>query len=313
MAGGSGAADTTVDRGLAPAGAVRTRTVTPVCDPELPLSFRSWVTGQRPVFNARGKLSALTPGGRSVRLPAVAVCWLLTAICTILLFTGSAAVSPAVWLAGACTAAMAAVATQQRARRSDLRLCRSNVIFPENLDGTCRELLLRSQQAITAVSSSRVRAAGILERAVPDEMLRQHQWEIACQLREITSLRTLLADSSPGTAVGPMTTGVLAAQQRAIDLAHHAADARIAALEHYAQQIAAADDADRDWCQAIELSKLNHRYLDLVARTASDEHAANEITGLTEQLAVATRARSDRLREADLAAEVLVLPAAVPD
>jgi hypothetical protein len=99
-----------------------------------------------------------------------------------------------------------------------------------------------------------------------------------------------------------------AGHQRAIELAQEATTARVVALEHYAEQITAADDADRDWQQAVKLSKFNDKYLDLVARTASDEYAIGEIAGLTRQLAVAAKARHDRLHEADLAAHVLTLP-----
>jgi hypothetical protein len=51
-------------------------------------------------------------------------------------------------------------------------------------------------------------------------------------------------------------------------------------------------------------------YLDLVARTVSDEPATGEIAGLTEQITVAAKVRHDRLHEADLAAHVLALPRA---
>jgi hypothetical protein len=156
---------------------------------------------------------------------------------------------------------------------------------------------------------SQVRAAGLLGNPIDDATLRQHEWEIASKLREITSLRELLAQNSRGAQAGPMTADVLAAQQRAIELAQGATTARILGLERYAGQITAADEADRDWQQATELSKLNGRYLDLVARTASDDYAAGQVAGLTDQLAAAARERNDRLHDADLAAEVLVLPA----
>lgn len=105
-----------------------------------------------------------------------------------------------------------------------------------------------------------------------------------------------------------MTADVLAAQRRAIELAQEGTASRVLALERYASQIAAADDAERDWQQAMKLSELNGKYLDLVARTAADDFAAKEIEGMTGQLAAAARTRSDRLHEADLAARALVLP-----
>lgn len=133
-------------------------------------------------------------------------------------------------------------------------------------------------------------------------------WEIACQLHEITALRALLAANTPGTSAGPMTTDILRAQQRAIEVAQEAITSRILALEQYARQVIAAEEADRDWQLATTLSQLNGKYMDLVARTASDDYATGEIADLTEQLAAAARVRNGRLRDADLAASALVLP-----
>ena len=50
------------------------------------------------------------------------------------------------------------------------------------------------------------------------------------------------------------------------------------------------------------LSGLNDRYLDLVARTAADEHASAEITGLTEQAAAAAQVFGGSLYQATMAA-----------
>jgi hypothetical protein len=284
-------------------------TAMPVCDPEMPLSFRRWATGQRPVFGVRGELTALSPGGSSGGLSPVSfACWLLVAVAMIALSLSPSAANFYGWLAANATAATAAMLTRFQSRRRDLRLCRTAVIFPESLDEPGRILLARTQAALGAIRGSRVRATGLLQTGVPEPVLREHEWQIAGKLREVTELRRVLAESIPGTSPGPMTTHVLAAQRRAIDVARQAIAARVTALEWYARQVAAADDADRDWRDAVELSKLNDRYLDLVARTASDEYATGHLAGLAEQLAVATAARNDRLHEADLAAEVLALP-----
>jgi hypothetical protein len=273
-------------------------------------SFRLWAVRQQPFFNAKGDLVAIAPGGSSGGArPGAVLCGLLAAACMILLFIDPSSIGRGGWLAAAAVMAIAAVTVQRRSSRRDLRLCRSKVIFPENLDEKCRALLTRAQRAITTILGSSVRAAGLLENPVQNELLDRHEWEIANTLRDITKFRSLLAENTRLGPAGPMTTDVLAAQRRAIELAQEATAARIAALERYATQIAAADNAGRDWQQAVELSKLNDKFLDLVARTASDQHAATEITRLTEQLAAAAKARQDRLRDADLAADVLALPA----
>lgn len=286
-----------------------TADVRPVCHPEMPPTFREWALGQRPTFDSRDRLAVITPGGSSQgpHLAAIA-CWLLAAACMILLFVDPPSIGRAGWLAAAAAAAIAAGTIQRRSSRRDLRLCRSKVIFPDNLDATCRALLSRTQRAVGTIAGSNVRASGLLANPVQDDALGQHEWEIAGELRDITKLRSLHAENTRVGPAGPMTTDVLTAHERAIELAQEASIARVAGLERYAEQITAADEADRDWQRAAELSKLNDRYLDLVARTASDQHAASEIARLTEQLAAATQARHDRLQEADLAAEVLALP-----
>jgi hypothetical protein len=52
----------------------------------------------------------------------------------------------------------------------------------------------------------------------------------------------------------------------------------------------------------------NDKYLDLVARTAADQHATTEIAGLAEQAAMASQALRETLQLATLAAEALALP-----
>ena len=279
----------------------------PVCDPDMPASFRRWALRQRPHLDGQGNLVALTPGGssRGTR-PAAIACWILAAACIVLLVSYPLPDGLAEALAAA--AAVSAVVIQRRSSRRDLRLCHRNVVFPERLDQACRALLGRAQSAVGSIRGSRVLSAGLLENPVDDALLSQHEWEIASQLREITGLRALLATNTPGRPAGPMTTDVLGAHQRAIEIAQEATTWRIVALERYARQVIAADAADRDWELATRLSHLNDKYLDLVARTASDDYATAEIARLTEQLAAAAKARSDRLRDADLAASELVLP-----
>jgi hypothetical protein len=285
----------------------------PTCEPQVPVPFRRWALRQRPVLDARGNLVALTPGGNSGGArPSAIGCSLLCVACVILLFAVPQLAGRAEWLVAAAAAAIAAVTTQHLASRRDLRRCCTKVVFPENLDETCRALLRRAQGAIASIRGSSLMATSPLGSIVDDSLLDQHEWEVACQLREITNLRSLLAANSPSSSVGPMTTDVLRAQQCAIEVAQEATTTRVVALERYASQVIAADEADRDWQLATRLSHLNDKYLDLVARTASDDYAAGEIAGLTEQLIAAAKVRDERLREADLAASALILPQTRP-
>jgi len=127
-------------------------------------------------------------------------------------------------------------------------------------------------------------------------------------LREITELLLdLVSDYASGRA-GPMTTTVLLSQNRAISIARDATTARVQALESLAAQVAVADAARRDWETAHRMAANNDKYLDLVARTAADQHATAEITGLAEQAAAAAQALRETLQQATLAAEALALP-----
>jgi hypothetical protein len=185
---------------------------------------------------------------------------------------------------------------------------RDQIVGPLALDPPCRQLLLRAQHAIAAVLSSLVYATG-LHNAPPENVLRQHEWEIAIALRDITELQAEHASTAAARKPGPMTAAVLDSHQRALTLARDGTASRVSALERYAAQVEAADAAQQDWRGALRASGLNDKYLDLVARTAADEHAIAEISSLTEQAAVAAQAFSDSLQYAALAAEALTLPA----
>jgi hypothetical protein len=78
--------------------------------------------------------------------------------------------------------------------------------------------------------------------------------------------------------------------------------------ELLAAQVAMAEAARRDWETAHRMAANNDRYLDLVARTAADEHATVEITDLAEQATLAAQAVRETLQQATMAAEALALP-----
>jgi hypothetical protein len=184
---------------------------------------------------------------------------------------------------------------------------RDEIVSPLALELGCRKLLQRAQRAIATIVTSSVYADD-LRTAVQEPMLRRHEWEIAVPLREITELLLDLAASYAGGTAGPMTTTILVSQNRAISLARDATTARVLALESLAAQVAVAEAARRDWETAHRMAANNDKYLDLVARTAADQHATVEITGLAEQAAQAAQAFRETLQQATLAAEALALP-----
>jgi hypothetical protein len=185
-------------------------------------------------------------------------------------------------------------------------LNRDLVVSPIALEQKCLELLQRTQHAITTIVTSRVYIAD-LRQTLGGHVLRQHEWQIAVELREITELMLELAGFT-GASAGPMTNAVLVPQKRAILIARDATAARVIALESLAKQIEAADVAHHDWETAQQLAANNDKYLDLVARTAADRLATVEIAGLAEQAAAAAQAFRETLQQATLAAQALALP-----
>src|SRR6202451_3336566 len=123
---------------------------------------------------------------------------------------------------------------------------RDEVVSPRALELGCRKLLQRAQRAIAAIVTSRD-YAGDLRGTVQESVLRQHEWEIALSLREITELLLDLVSSNAGGTPGPMPAPVLISQNRAISIARDGTTGRVLALELLAAQVAVAEAARRDW------------------------------------------------------------------
>ncbi len=184
---------------------------------------------------------------------------------------------------------------------------RDEIVAPSALDRVSRELVIRAQTAITSALDS------VLDDAVPsadiltEATLRWHEWEIAVALRDITDLRAEHEFNAAASA-GPLTDSVLGPQQRALQLAHEAIASRVSALERYAAEVLKACAAFHDLEDALRISDLNDRYLDLIARTAADEHAVTEISGLTDQASAAAQAVRESMHQVGLAAAALAQP-----
>lgn len=189
---------------------------------------------------------------------------------------------------------------------------RDQIVLPSALDRMSRELLIRAQVAISSaldpLADDDPVTGGAMESPdiLADSTLRWHEWQIAIALRDITDLRAEY-EYNAAASTGPLTSSVLGPQRRALQLAQDAIESRITAVERYAAEVSAARSAIRDLHDALRISNLNDSYLDLVARTAADEHAIAEISGLTDQAAAAAQAVRDSMRQVGLAAEALAL------
>lgn len=184
---------------------------------------------------------------------------------------------------------------------------RDQIVLPSALDRMSRELLIRAQIAVSSALGSVIEEAKRSPDILTEPALRWHEWQIAIALRDITDLRAEHEFNAAASA-GLLTDSVLGPQQHALRLAQDAIESRVTALERYAAEVLAAKSAFQDLQDALRISSLNDRYLDLVARTAADEHATAEISGLTDQASAAAQAVRESMRQVGLAAAALALP-----
>jgi hypothetical protein len=189
----------------------------------------------------------------------------------------------------------------------------AHFVHPTDLDKSSRKILLRAQRAIEKILDSDVYARDTQDHVVEEATLRRHEWEVATALAQISKLRAELAARAKGGLPGPMTAAVLDSHRRALELATEATRSRVRELERYASELEKADVAERDWQAAVDAASRNDQYLELVARTAADEQAIEELREMTEQAAAAAEAFRDHLHQVDLAAQALVLPPAPED
>jgi hypothetical protein len=150
-----------------------------------------------------------------------------------------------------------------------------------DFDARSRVLLRRAQDAVDVVTSAAVYQAGFLDAPAATAALADQEWDIAVTLREQARLRARRAELSRRNASA--VTALLKRHSQAAQLADSSVAARVAALERYAAQVREADAAYRDWQQAAALAELGDQHLDLLARTAADEHGIAEIEAMSEQ------------------------------
>ena len=175
-----------------------------------------------------------------------------------------------------------------------------------DFDARSRVLLRRAQDAIDAVTSSLVCRDDLLDRHATSAALTGQEWDIAVALREQAQLRArraelrvrraewpagragpqaaaLLSQQDRAAQLGPQAAALLSQQDRAAQLAEASTIRRVEALERYAAEVGAADSAYRDGKQSAALAELHDRHLDMLARTAADEHGIAEIDRLAAQ------------------------------
>jgi hypothetical protein len=151
-----------------------------------------------------------------------------------------------------------------------------------DFDARSRVLLRRAQDAIDAVTSAEVCRAGLLDQAAATAALTSQEWDIALALREQARLRARRA-RLPAISTGTLTAALLDRQHQAAQLADSSIASRVTAVERYAAEVREAETAYRDWQQAAELAELSGQHLDMLARTAADDHGIAEIQAMSQQ------------------------------
>jgi hypothetical protein len=215
------------------------------------------------------------------------------------------------WLVAVAGSAVVTFVVRREVRGAGLRRFRRSFVEPSDLDVLGAQRLQAVQAAIDAVCGSEVYQTGRLDSPVRAAHLRQHEWEMARRLCDISRRRAEYTTSRSEGIPGPHTAAVLVGHRRAIDIAQDAATRRVRELQRFASEVRASDLALEDLRKAEALALRNDRYLDLVAATAADEHAITELTRLTDDAARARDAYTEALDRAMLAAGPLTL--SLPD
>ena len=146
-----------------------------------------------------------------------------------------------------------------------------------------RRQLARAQAAIRDVRQSPVYRDGAIGNAVSGAVLAEHEWDIACLLRDATELhrQSALIGSLPDAA-DPAVQGILAQHADVLGRVGRAVERRVLDLEAYAAVIRAANHEYTTWLLAAGAAALNDLYLDLLA-AAPAPGRRGQIAGLARE------------------------------
>jgi hypothetical protein len=162
----------------------------------------------------------------------------------------------------------------------------------DDLDARAEALLRRVQDAVRAISTAQICRDGLLDEPATTAALGAQRSEIANALREQARLRaerSELPEPSPNSRAAEL----LDQHRQAARAADKSIAARVAALERYAAEVRQADAAYRAWQQHAAITELTGPHLDMLARTAADEHRIAELGAMTEQARAVRRALSE--------------------
>jgi hypothetical protein len=172
------------------------------------------------------------------------------------------------------------------------RTYRGRYLTGADLDARARVLLRRAQDAVAAVRSAEICRAGLLDEPATSAALDAQEWDIALALREQALLRRERSGLAESSSRSPAAE-LLEDHRQAARAADRSIARRVSAMERYAAEVRRADAAYRDWREHAAIAELSGRHLDMLARTAADEHGISELDALTEQARAVRRALSE--------------------
>ncbi|AYG77962.1 hypothetical protein DWB77_07523 [Streptomyces hundungensis] len=167
-------------------------------------------------------------------------------------------------------------------------------VLVDELSDPAWDLLRRAHRAQHVMLKSRVHGEDLIDRAANEYMFPAQLWEIALSLALYSKLCRQEPDHPQGTAL----ISVLRDRRRALGAGLRGITSRVRALEDYAQQTAEADARYAELEQIRYLNDRSDQVPDLVARTAGDEHAVEEVEGKAAWAETVTDAFGQALREA---------------
>ena len=296
----------------------------PAVDPAIPAADRQLLTGPgAPLVPASSP-----PPARGRHCPlwavsaAVAVAWLLLGLCLPHLLTAISGQSAPVLIlaetttflcfllalpATAITVKFAmftpAAAARARAGRTPAakaaRRWHGRYLTPADFDPAAAALLARAQHAIGVITATGIFRDGLLDGPADGSDLTAHEWDIARTLAGLTQVRK---DPAPATA----------AELHAIADTQASVTARIAALETYAAEVAAAETAWQAW-QADTRPELGDGAADLLAATAGHDHATAALHAQAQRATAARHALHELTTSDPARARGAAAPQAHPD
>lgn len=161
------------------------------------------------------------------------------------------------------------------------------------LDAESLDLLDRATRAVDAIAASRAQERGLLDEIANSLVLEEQTSEIADKLLVVSDLRR---GEEAVEATTPAALARLRRQREATDAAAASLARRVEALESYAGQVAELDALLHETTVMARLDERDALVADLLAETARDQPAVEDVDRLASGLPAVADALERQLR-----------------